>query len=237
MLYRTIELTYTQSEKRQWASAVASGIAPVASAVSSVGSLLAADSTKLISMGVKSVGINSNTPTAHSWFGSQGPYTNNFINTSGQSIIVVVWGVMGSWINAVQPQLTFSLAPGASQMVSFANGAIGAWSGVYSDTQMVNGQLSNTWGEFTFSPSGVVDVSREVNMNGHSMSIQGPTCKSDMNTCVFVCSSGTTCLTGYQLLNCDPGSQPNANYGLFEGSPSGGCGGMGSSSAWTTTFS
>lgn len=96
---------------------------------------------------------------------------------------------------------------------------------------MVNGQISDTWGEGTFVPKySVVDVSREVNLNGRSMSIVGPTCTSDMNTCVFKCGGGAvTCLTGYELVNCATGSQEGANFGTYNGAPSGGCGGMGDS--------
>jgi len=196
-----------------------------------------ADASRLSSMGVNSLGINSYAANGQAWLGQDGPYQNQFINNSGEDLILVVWGVAGSWINAVQPTITASIAAGQSLWVSFADGASGAWTAVYGDTQMVNGQASNTWGEFTFGQWGVVDISREVNMNGHPMSIVGPSCTTDMNTCVFVCSSGTVCMTGYLLQNCDNGSQPGANYGTFDGAPSGGCGGMGSSAVLTTTFS
>jgi len=196
-----------------------------------------ADAGRLTALGVGSLGINAVSNNGQAWIGSDGPYTNEFTNASGEDLILVVWGVAGSWINAVQPTITASLAAGASLTVSFADGASGAWTAIYSDTQLVNGQASNSWGEFTFGQWGVVDVSREVNMNGHAMSIVGPSCTTDMNTCVFVCSSGNSCITGYELLNCENGSQPGANYGTYDGAPSGGCGGMGASAALTTTFS
>lgn len=64
-------------------------------------------------------------------------------------------------------------------------------------------------------------------MNGTSMSIIGPKCKSDMNTCVFACEDGaSTCLNQYQLVNCEPGSQLGASKGTHDGADSGGCGGM-----------
>jgi len=200
-------------------------------------SLTDTDASKLTSLGVIATGINSVAPTSNCWLGSEGPYTNEFSNASGEDIILVIWGPAGSWINAVPPLITVSLAPGDTTTVSFADGAIGAWTAIYPDTELINGQASNTWGEYTFGEWGVVDVSREVNMNGHPMSIVGPTCTSDMDTCVFVCSSGITCMVDYLLLACENGSQPGANYGLFDGSPSGGCGGMGSAAALTTTFS
>jgi hypothetical protein len=168
---------------------------------------------------------------AGAWVGSDGPYTNTFTNNAGESIVVVVWGPEGSWVNVAAPLITLSLAPGAVETVSFAEGLSGAWSAIYSDTASVNGQISNTWGEFTFSPLGVVDVSREVNMNGHGMTINGPLCTTDMDTCVFKCSSGDVCITDYVLLNCDNGSQEGAQYGTYGGYPSGGCGWNGASSA------
>jgi len=201
------------------------------------GALNALDSTKLLStLAFSALGVNSYANNGGCWIGTDGPYTNTFTNYAGEDLILVIWGPEGSWVNAIQPLVTYSLASGASTVISFANGAIGAWSAIYSDTPMVNGQISNTWGEYTFSEEGVVDVSREVNMNGHSMSVVGPSCTTDMNTCVFVCSSGTVCITDYLLQNCENGSQPGANYGTYGGFPSGGCGGLGAAAALTTTF-
>lgn len=188
-------------------------------------------------MGFKAVGVNAVNNNGGAWVGTDGAYTNNFINDSADDLILVIWGPDGSWVNANQPHITHSLPVGASTTISFSSGSVGAWSAIYPDTIMSNGQISNTWGEYTFSPEGVVDVSREVNMDGHIMSIVGPNCTTDMSTCVFVCSSGTVCTTGYELLNCTAGSQPGAQYGTYGGAPSGGCGGMGSSAALKTTFS
>lgn len=195
-----------------------------------------ADAGKLGSMGVATLGVNSYAANGQAWLGQDGPYQNEFVNDSGEDLILVIWGVAGSWVNAVQPSITASLPAGQSVWISFADGASGAWTAVYGDTAMINGQMSNTWGEFTFGEWGVVDVSREVNMSGHGMSIVGPSCTTDMDTCVFVCSSGNVCMTDYLLVNCENGSQPGANYGTYFGTPSGGCGGMGASAVLKTTF-
>jgi hypothetical protein len=200
-------------------------------------SLTDSDASKLSSLGVASLGINSAVSNGQAWLGDDGEYQSVFTNDSGEDIILVCWGVAGSWINAVQPTITASITSGSSLTVSFADSASGACTAIYEDTELVNGQASNTWMEFTFGEYGVVDVSREVNMNGHSLSIVGPTCTSDMDTCVFVCSSGTVCTTGYLLQNCANGSQEGANYGEYDGSPSGGCGGMGSSATLQVTWS
>lgn len=196
-----------------------------------------ADAGRLTALSVSAQGINSYAPNGAAWLGADGAYKNEFVNESGQDLILVVWGVAGSWINVIQPTITASIPAGGSLWVSFADGASGAWTGIYPDTQLVNGQASNTWGEFTFGQWGVVDVSREVNMNGHPMSITGPSCVTDMNTCVFVCPDGqTVCMFGYILQNCENGSQPGANYGTFAGSPSGGCGGMGAAATLRTVL-
>jgi hypothetical protein len=195
-------------------------------------------STKLLTdMAFKAVGLNGEDSGCGVWLGEDGPYTNEFINESGEDLILVIWGPWGSWVNAIQPLITVSIENGTSSVISFANGQTGAWSAIYEDTAMLNGQISNTWGEYTFSEMGVVDVSREPNMKGKQMSIHGPTCVSDMEKCVFVCPDSDVCMYGYQLLNCDPASQPGAQYGLDFGAPTGGCGGLGSSAKLTTYLS
>jgi hypothetical protein len=182
-------------------------------------------------------GINSYSDNGGVWIGSGGAYTNNFVNTVGTDLILVIWGPDASWVNVHQPLVTLDLPAGTSQIISFASGSIGAWSAIYPDTTTYYGQIVNTWGEFTMSPMGVVDVSREVNMSGHPMSVVGPQCTTDMDRCVFVCSSGNSCMTNYELVNCQAGSQPGAQYGTYGGFPSGGCGGLGDTAALTTTFS
>jgi hypothetical protein len=196
-----------------------------------------ADATKLSALGVASLGVNSAVSNGQAWLAEDGPYKANFQNNAGEDLVLVCWGVAGSWINAVQPTITASIAAGSSLTVSFADGASGACTAVYGDTQLVNGQASNTWMEFTFGDYGVVDVSREVNMNGHSLSVVGPSCTTDMDTCVFVCPSSDVCTFGYELKNCANGSQPGANYGTYAGAPSGGCGGMGSSATLAVSWS
>jgi len=186
--------------------------------------LTASDSSLLTSLGFHSAGINAVAPNGQAWIGTQGPYTNEFSNTSGEPIILVVWGPAKSWVNANQPLITHSLAPGAKTTLSFATGASGGFSAVHPGTKLLNGQVSNTWGEYTFVNSySTFDVSREPNMSGNSISITGPQCVSDMKTCVFTCNAGNTCMTGYSLTNCATGSQKGATYGTFGGAPSGGC--------------
>lgn len=154
------------------------------------------------------------------WLGKGGPYTVDFINKSGQELGVVIWGASGnnSFVNLVTPLITVGISVNSSMTISFDYGATGAWSGIYSDTPDGYGLIADTWGEFAFGSASMYDVSRQLNMNGHNMSIQGPTCKADMNTCVFVCDEGEACAFGYRLRNCATGSQKGAaSYGRSSG--------------------
>lgn len=180
---------------------------------------------------------NSNSNNGQIWLGSDGPYTNKLVNAASETITVVVWGSQGSWVNAVAPWIAVTLPPGASQTISIANGVSGALSAIYSGTQMVNGQISNTWGEFTMNGQWTTfDVSREVNMGGKTLKMQGDNCYSDMSTCVFVCTNGaSSCWTDYTLQNCAAGSQAGAGAGTYGGAASGGC--TGDNKSLTTTFS
>ena len=243
------KVVYTYSAGQTWGSSTSAPVAsaPTTAASSSTsgaaaaaraasGTLSAADVTKVTALGAL-IGDNDSSNNGKVWIGDDGPYVNTFVNDSGEDLVFAVWGPDGSWINKIKPYVTHSLAAGEKATLSFASGLSGAWSAFYPDTQMVNGQVANTWGEFTMSDQGVVDVSREVNMGGKTMSIDtGKGCVSDMSRCVFVCDAGNSCMTGYSLLNCDPSSQTGAKTGTYGGAASGGCGGMGSGTKLTTTF-
>lgn len=197
--------------------------------------LTSTDTARLEGMGCL-IGQNSLSAGSQAWIGSDGIYTNEFSNDSDNDLILIVWGVAASWVNVHIPLITISLPQQASQTISFASGMSGAWSAVYSDTEMIDGQIANTWGEYTFGETGVVDVSREVNMLGHPLSIVGPMCTANITTCVFLCTSGDRCTTDYTLQNCENGSQAGARYGLFGGFPTGGCGWANTSAALQTSF-
>ena len=187
-------------------------------------------------LGIEQGGSNSESSSGGVWFGDDGPYKNVFTNESPEDKILVIWGPWASWVNKKQPLITASLPKGASTTVSFAKDQTGGWAAVGKNTQLVNGQISETWGEYTFNFYGVVDVSRLPNMNGSKMSISTPTCTSDFDRFVFVCKNANVCTHDYDLLNCGPESQPWANYGIAEGAPTGGCGGVGDSADIKTSF-
>jgi len=198
-----------------------------------------AEEAALQAFGVVSQGFNAVSSAQDVWIGNDGPYTMDIVNSAGEGLYLVCWGPSGSWINVDTPLVTQYIAPGATTTLSFANGASGALSAFYSDTKLVNGQMAETWIEFTMSNDGVFDISREVNMQGHTVEVVGPSCTSNMSTCVFQCTdtSVSSCEFDYELVNCANGSQSGAQFGTFDGADSGGCGGLGSSAAMTATFS
>ena len=193
-------------------------------------------SSKLMKIGFKNLGQNSNTNNGQCWLGSDGPNTNVVKNGASEPIIVVVWGPVGSWMTdaAKAPLITVSLAPGQSQTISCAD-ISGGMAALYGDTTLSPyGQVYNTWVEFTYGSWGTVNVSREVRMDGNPVSVVGSKCTTDMNTCVFTCKSGNTCgdVNTYQINNC--GAQNNGQASAD--GMNGGCL-MGANAQLTTTFS
>jgi hypothetical protein len=109
-------------------------------------------------------------------------YTNNFINTSGASLTVVIWNKayspsgsasdaqanMGAFVATKTPTLTFALAPGASQLVAFQEDTQVGWTVATSATTSA-GAFDNTWGEGNYASDGCgFDVSAIVNTAGNN---------------------------------------------------------------------
>ncbi|KAI9647262.1 hypothetical protein NHQ30_003645 [Ciborinia camelliae] len=218
------------------------------SCASPVAGLTAADCTYMsTTLKMAGMGTNAQAPNGGVWIGSQGPNTFPFTNNAAVPITVIIWtGAAGdygsSFMNARAPQISYSLNAGQTVTISMANGVSGGWAGLYDRKTTLSqyGQINNTWGEFTTGAYATVDVSREVNMKGNSMSIQVAGCTSDMSKCVFTCNGGNnTCGAAgtYSLTNCAPGSQPGATYGLYGGQPSGGCQGFNNGGKVTVGFS
>lgn len=190
--------------------------------------------SRLTAFGFKSMGQNAVTNNGQCWLGTDGTNTNLVKNAASEPIIVVLWGAAASWVGAIPPLITVGLAPGQSTTISCGD-ITGGMAAIYGNTQMSPyGQIDQTWVEFTFGTLGTVDVSQEVNMSGRPVSVVGQKCTTDMNTCVFQCKKGNTCmdLGSYILLNCGPsnGGQSDA------AGANGGCL-MGPSAKLTTTFS
>lgn len=197
-------------------------------------------------IGMAGMGTNAKAANGGVWIGSQGPNIFAFTNSADVPVTVIVWtqaagDYQSSFMNARKPQVSYSIAAGQTVTISMANGLSGGWAGLYNENTTLSqyGQVYNTWGEFTTGAYATVDVSREVNMGGNSMSIQVGGCTSNMSKCVFTCNSGNTCGTAgsYSLTNCAAGSQTGATYGLDGGQPSGGCQGFNNGGKVTVTFS
>lgn len=163
-----------------------------------VSGLSASDCTYLSTIGFSGQGSN---PSSGSIFvGSGGPNKFVFTNKASAGVIVVMWNdgsdpesSQAPYMNAYAPAVSYSLASGASVTMSVADAVSGGFAGVYSSSTVLSayGQIDQTWGEFTTGADATVDVSREVNMNGNSLSIVTSNgCTSDMNDCVFQCDSG-----------------------------------------------
>lgn len=199
-----------------------------------------AASSLLTSLGAQ-LGLNNvaNDGT-NPWIGADGPVTNTFINNGTEELTVINWGSWGSWINAVKPAITYSLAPGENVTVSYPTGAVGAWAPFSTNSKMIDGQVAEPWGEYSFTGQyATYDISREPNMgSSRQMEIRGPKCTANMNQCAFTCDSGNRCEFGYSLINCLPNpSNPGAGTGTYGGAASGGCGGLGQTGSLTTYLS
>ena len=136
---------------------------------------LEARSADLLSTLGALTGINAATKTSNCWQGEDGDYVNYVKNEGTADMILLVWGPGGSFVNTIQPLITTTVAANETVPLSFANGASGAMSVAYEGTTMAWGQIANTWVEHTFSGDwSTIDVSREPNMNGDSMTVVTP---------------------------------------------------------------
>lgn len=132
--------------------------------------------------------------------GDSGPNKFVFTNNAGVDVVLVMWDdgsdpgtSTAPYLSASAPTISWSLSPGASVTVSVVDTVSGGFAGVYvgSTGLSANGQVYQTWGEFTTGPDATVDVTREVNMAGNTLTITTSNgCTSDMNNCVFECNDG-----------------------------------------------
>jgi len=122
-------------------------------------------------------------------------FTNEFINTSKKTMTIAVWnkafkgnnGIeanLGSCMAPVTPALSFTLAPGASQIVAFQEDSQVGWAEA-TTKKTVSGAFDTTWGEANFVTGGSgYDVSSIMNSLGNvydmGMSATETPCISDM---------------------------------------------------------
>jgi hypothetical protein len=126
-------------------------------------------------------------------------YTNTFKNGASSAMTIVIWNKaaspkmadctkaeanLGASIAPEYAALTFTLAPGASQIVAFAEDTQCSWAQATTDKTTAS-QFGTTWGEANFVSTGCgYDVSAIPNIHGntYNMSISSTevTCVSDM---------------------------------------------------------
>jgi len=202
------------------------------------------DCEYLSRVGFAGMGAN---PTGNSniWIGNNGPNVFTFTNRASNpnaDIILVLWdqsnGFASSFVTAHAPKLTISIPFGQSITVSMNHGVSGAFSALYRHVTSVspNGQVFNTWGEFTTGNFATINVSRLPNMGGNQFVIRVSTgCVADNTHCSYVCKSGNTCWESgsYSLIGCT--TQKNNNANLNGPNPEGGCAGWSNGSGRITT--
>lgn len=191
--------------------------------------------TKFASLGVfREGGLNARTPDANRmWLGSDGKYKATFINEAERDAAVICWNAKGMWINANQPQIYVHLGAGEHSTVSIPYGFSGGCGVAFTDSTLTNGLLNESILEFTAKENhnGCFDVSREINMKGIVLSVQGSKCTSGLKdgqlACTFVCTAGNKCGVGAGDYDIVLGAEANGPCMVgkdpFTGDPSGGC--------------
>jgi len=114
-------------------------------------------------------------------------FTNTFINTSPETMTVVIWnkafssaedgGVeaalanLGSCVAPKTPALSFALAPKAKQVVAFQDETIIGWSQAV-NAKTASGAFAVTWGEAKFNSGGSgYDMSAILNPQGNNYNL------------------------------------------------------------------
>jgi len=205
-------------------------------------STLMSDAVKVLTGLQAKSAVNSKTPTADTWIGGAtegNAVVNEIVNQGDSDVVFTCWGNQGSWINAVAPTIAVTVPAHQNMTISHAVGQdgasnSGACAAIFPDTKLVNGQVAETWLEFTYGASewssSTFDLSKEVYMLGNNMTAEVDGCKSDFDHCSFHCvdASATSCWEAgsYFIKNCEKDSQKFAQSGTYAGAASGGCGGI-----------
>lgn len=216
---------------------------------SPVSGLSVADCEWMSQIGMYAQGINDYSDNGLIWIGNNGPNIFSFGNIASEPINVIVWyqddnpiNYDASFMNVEQPYISYSLAVGTTIEISMANGVSGGFAAIHQGITTLSqyGQIYQTWGEFTSGNYATIDISREVNMDGDTIDILvSGGCQLENTKCAYVCYSGNTCGTAgsYELLDCLPGSQPNAAGAFVDGEWTGGCQGWSNSGLILAAFS
>jgi len=178
-------------------------------------------------------GQNSKTNNGQIWIGNDSPWKVTYTNQASDDAVLYCWskasGYSGPFIAATQPLIGAGIKAGQSLTLSYAGNVGTACAPVFPNTNLLTGvgYIYNTWFEVTFpggGGTGGFDVTRLPNMNGRSIVAQGSQCKSDLNTCVFKCTTDADhCTTGYDLFGCGAGTGGGGGYDSAMGGTGGGC--------------
>lgn len=147
---------------------------------------------------IAAVGENSKGNNGLCWLGDDGTTTATFTNDHAEDVMLLCWENTKFTVNVNKPLLSVVIPQGKAQKVSF-----GSFSGACSPVPQSQkkshfGGVYNTWFELTVGDKSngfpTYDVSREPNMQGVSISsVSKETgCVSDMEQCVFKCTSSNT---------------------------------------------
>ncbi|CAN9088166.1 unnamed protein product [Alternaria alternata] len=176
-------------------------------------------------------GLNKKAAWDGIWIGGDSKWKAEFINDrSNEDMMLSCWqakGFSGMSLNVNSPDILVKVPAGKSIELSWKEKIPSACAPFYASTALAQfGGVNNTWWEVTFGQDGAFDVSRNINMNGDSISSKGSKCTSDMNTCVFKCKNGMdTCEKGsdYDLFNCDASGGGGGGYDVVMAGTGGGC--------------
>ncbi|KAI0022979.1 hypothetical protein F4780DRAFT_730939 [Xylariomycetidae sp. FL0641] len=190
-------------------------------------------------IGMAYQGENSKANNGKVWIGDDGPNKFTYTNKANVPVTLVLWvtptgDYEAAFMNVRRAAVTYSMKPDESITLSLANGISGAWAYLFNEkTILSNGYVFESWGEYTTGAYATVDHSMLPNTKGNpqTITVKDTGCVSDSTRCYFACIDESVESCGYgkgevKLVNCDPSSQPGANYGLFGGEPQGGCTGF-----------
>jgi len=197
-----------------------------------VGDLMAGVASVGEAIGAK-MGVNAKASNGGLWVGGDSANGVDVTNT-GEDAVWYCWvksGFTGMSLNVNAPAISVGMKKGQTVKISAAQGVSGGCAPATANTgKSIFGGVKNTWFEFTTptsgkTASGAFNISKNVNMKGCSISAQGSTCTSDMNTCVFQCkdTSAESCEFGYDLINCSAGNGGGGGYDPIMQGVGGGC--------------
>lgn len=177
------------------------------------------------------VGKNDKSNNGGIWIGDDSAWQTTWTNDGNSPAVVYCWkadGFSGMSINVNVPDVSVGLKGGESVTLSFAENVPAACAPMFDSSKLaLFGGCDQTWFEVTFGQYGAFDISRNVNMKGHSISSKGSKCTSDMDTCVFKCKDPnvSSCEKGtdYDLFNCGASNGGGGGYDTIMQGTGGGC--------------